>query len=82
MHMDVEQSCKLDQFALVKIGNGFAHIGSKRRNVGVVFFGQRPHDLAQCSSVAAGENFVRSFVQFDDAFGEKQNAFAAGGICL
>ena len=31
------RSYELDQLSLVKIGQGFAHIGGKRRNVGVVF---------------------------------------------
>ncbi len=38
--------------------------------------------LAQRSSVAAGENFLGSFVQFDDAFWKKQHAFTGRGIDL
>ena len=60
--MGVARSCELDQLSLVKIGQGFAHIGGKRRNVGVVFFSQRPYNLVECSPIAAGKNFLRGFV--------------------
>ena len=44
--------------------------------IGLVFFGQGANDLAQSSSIAAGKNFVSGFVQFKNAFGKKQHAFA------
>ena len=82
MRMDAARSCELDQLALLQIGHGFPDIGGQRRGISVVFFGQLVHDLAQCSAIAAGENFLRGFVQFDDALREKQYVFTRGGIGL
>ena len=76
------RSCELDQLAFVKIGERFAHIGGKGGNISVIFFGQVAHDLTQCSPVAAGKNFLRGFVQFDDAFRKKQTVLpVAGSSC-
>jgi hypothetical protein len=80
--MGAAQSCELDQFAFVKIGQRFAHIGGKGRNVGIVLFGQGLYNLVKSSPVAARKNFVRRFVQFDDALREKQNAFSGCGVNL
>src|SRR6266567_3010029 len=82
MRMGAGQSWEFDKLASLQIGKGFADIGCKRREIGVILFGQRADDLAYCSSIAAGKNFLRSFVQFEDAFREKQYAFACGGVDL
>ena len=82
MHTGAARSCEFDQLASLQIGQGFAHISSKRRGIGIVIFGQCFHDLAYRSSIAASKNFVRGFVQFDDALGKKQNAFASRGVDL
>jgi len=66
----------------MQIGQRFSHVGGKRFGIGVVFLGQPLNDLVQCSSIAAGKDFVRGFVQFDDAFGMEQHAFARNGIRL
>ena len=76
------RSCVINQFSLMEVRQRFAHISRKRLRIGVVFFGQSLNDLAQCSSITARENFVRGFVQFDDAFREKQHVFAGSGIDL
>ncbi len=75
-------SCVLNQSSLMQIGQRFAHVDGKRVGIGVVFFGERVNDVVQCSSIAAGKDFVRSFVQFDDAFGVEQHAFAGDRIGL
>ena len=75
-------SCVLNQSSLMQIGQRFAHVDGKRVGIGVVFFGERVNDVVQCSSIAAGKDFVRSLVQFDDAFGVEQHAFAGNGIRL
>ena len=74
------QSCSsdFDQPALLQIRQNFAYIRSERVRVRLVFFGQFADDLAQYSSVAAGKNFVRSFVKFDNTFGVKQHVFTRG----
>src|SRR5215467_7370624 len=56
------QSCESNQFALLQIRQGFAYICGKRVRVRFIFLSQFTNDLAQCSSVAAGKNFVRGFV--------------------
>ena len=80
--MVAARSFDLDQLAFVKIGERFAHIGGKGGNISVVFFCQVADDLAQCSPVAAGKNFLRGFVQFDNAFRKKQNCFAGREVHL
>ena len=66
----------------MQIGQRFAHVGGKRFGIGVVFFGQHVNDVVQCSSITVGKDFVRSFVQFDNAFGVEQDTFAGDGIGL
>src|SRR5690242_10837898 len=70
-------SCQRDQFALLKISQSVAHVGRKRRRIRVIFFGQFLHDFSKRSAITPGKNIVRSFVQFDDAFGKEQHAFAS-----
>ena len=60
--MDAALSFEFDQFALLQIRERIAYICGERVRVRLVFFGQFANDLAQCSSVAAGKNFVRGFV--------------------
>ena len=53
------QSCEFNQFVPLQIRQGFMYISSNRHPIRLVFFSQRLNDLAECSSVAAGKNFVR-----------------------
>ena len=80
--MGAARSCEFDQLALLQIGQGFAHIGSKRGQVSIVLFCQRLHNFDQRAPITTGKNFVRGVVQFDDAFGKKQNAFASSRVVL
>jgi hypothetical protein len=43
--MDVARSCQFDKFAALQIGQGFAHVGGKRRKIDIVLFGQRTDKL-------------------------------------
>ena len=56
--------CHLNSISLrrCKSAERITYISSERVRVRLVFFGQFANNLAQCSSVAAGKNFVRSFV--------------------
>jgi hypothetical protein len=80
--MDATRSCEFNQLASLQIGAGFAHVGGELLGIRVVFLCQVMHNRAQCSSIAAGKNFVGGFVQFDDAFREKEYAFAGREVGL
>jgi hypothetical protein len=80
--MAAAHSYDLDQLALLQIGQRVVDVGRKGNNIGVVFFGQSLNDLGYWSSITPGENFVRSFVKFDDTFRVEQHAFARYRIDL
>ena len=78
--MDAACSCELHEFAALQIHQGLAHIGGKRREIDFVIFGQCADDFTQSSSVAMGKNLLSCFVQFQDAFRKKQDAFASQAV--
>src|SRR5882757_2870700 len=80
--MDGEWSCKFDQLPSLQIRKGFLHIGAKHLSIDVILFSQRVDNLTHRSSIAAANNVLRGFVQFEQALRKKQDAVAGLGIGL
>ena len=61
--MDARTSFEFNQSSLLQIAQSVSRTSAASAfGIGVVFFGERVNDVVQCSSVAAGKDFVRGFV--------------------